>query len=104
MPWWIWLLPALFMLAMLIIGAAYVAMHAFRAFRVVSDMGSTVTDRIAAAEDDDQPQGNEPPIFTQPLRHAGDRYAEAHADVVRRRMRRHDRHAEQWAQWRQFNQ
>jgi hypothetical protein len=38
------------------------------------------------------------------LRHAQERYAEAHADVVRRRMRAHDRHADQWAQWRQFNE
>ncbi|MCI1673434.1 hypothetical protein [Bifidobacterium tibiigranuli] len=104
MPWWIWLLLALFMLAMLLIGAAYVVVHGLRAFHVVADMGSTVSDKLSAAGEGEGPEPDEPPLFTQPLRHAQERYAEAHADVVRRRMRAHDRHADQWAQWRQFNE
>ena len=39
MPWWIWLLLALFMLAMVVSGVVYACLHGYRAFKDVAKLG-----------------------------------------------------------------
>ena len=39
MPWWIWLILALFMLAMIVAGLIYAALHGIRALKDMSDIG-----------------------------------------------------------------
>ena len=41
MPWWIWLLLALFMLAMVVSGVVYACLHGYRAFKDVAKLGGT---------------------------------------------------------------
>ena len=40
MPWWIWLILSLFMLAMIVAGIAYAALHGFRALNGIAEIGS----------------------------------------------------------------
>ena len=42
MPWWIWLILALFMLAMIVAGLIYAALHGLRALKDMSDIGGSV--------------------------------------------------------------
>lgn len=104
MPWWIWLILALFMLAMLVAGIVYAAVHALRASKVVGAVAADVSARI---DEMNAPQdaGGAPrrAIFTEPLAVAADRYADAQVAVVERRERRHERHAAVWRRWEQFN-
>ena len=46
---------------------------------------------------------SEPPLFTQPLSVAQNRYAEAHADVIRSKAAKRERHTQAWARWKRFN-
>ena len=84
MPWWIWLILALFMLAMIVAGLIYAALHGLRALKDMSDIGGQLGERVAAmGEPGTSADTSEPPLFTQPLSVAQKRYAEAHADVIR---------------------
>ena len=44
MPWWIWLILALFMLAMIVAGLIYAALHGIRALKDMSDIGGQLGD------------------------------------------------------------
>lgn len=104
MPWWIWLILALFMLAMIIAGLAYAALHGLHALKGMTDIGVRLGERVAAmGEPSETNDSTEAPLFTQPLSVAQDRYAEAHADVIRRKGTKRDRHARAWAKWKRFN-
>lgn len=46
---------------------------------------------------------SEPPLFTQPLSVAQNRYAEAHADVIRSKAAKRERRTQAWARWKRFN-
>ena len=48
MPWWIWLILALFMLAMIVAGLIYAALHGIRALKDMSDIGGQLGERGAA--------------------------------------------------------
>ena len=48
MPWWIWLILALFMLAMIVAGLIYAALHGIRALKDMSDIGGQLGERVAA--------------------------------------------------------
>ena len=104
MPWWIWLVLVVFMLVMIVAGLAYAAMTLWRAFGKVSRTGAAIGEHMAAfqntAPSDGQPA---PPLFTQPLSVASERYSQAHAEVIRRREAKRSRHVEAWARWRRFN-
>ncbi|MBM6699296.1 hypothetical protein H7U32_02920 [Bifidobacterium pullorum subsp. saeculare] len=104
MPWWVWLVLALFMLAMLVAGLAYAALHAFRGVKSLSDVGGCLGERVAKLSQP-SPDGaaDEAPFFTRPLTDATDRYADAHAAVLARKAAKRERHAERWARWRRFN-
>lgn len=100
MPWWIWLVLALFMLAMLVAGVVYAALHAMRGLASLSEVGGRLSERLdAMGEPVPAERADEAPLFTKPLAEAAERYADAHAGVVERRMRRRERHVEQWADW-----
>lgn len=106
MPWWVWLVLALFMLAMFVAGVVYAVLHGIRAMKTVSPVGRQISERLDAMSHRDDPAdaGEQRAIFTEPLRVAADRYADAHAVVVERRERRRDRYAQQWAHWSHFNE
>ena len=95
MPWWIWLILALFMLAMIVAGLIYAALHGLRALKDMSDIGGQLGERVADT--------SEPPLFTQPLSVAQNRYAEAHADVIRSKAAKRERRTQAWARWKRFN-
>lgn len=100
MPWWIWLILALFMLGMLVAGIVYAAVHAMRGLSSLSEVGGRIGERVAAMGEPSNESGADfTPTFTMPLTEAADRYADAHAGVIERRERRRERHIEQWAQW-----
>ena len=104
MPWWIWLVLVLFMLALLVVGGVYACIHGYRALKDVSKLGGRVFRRFEAMSKPlPQVEENTAPFFTKPLEDATDRYAEAHAEVIRRRETRRVRHAQQWAKWKNFN-
>ena len=104
MPWWIWLLLALFMLAMVVSGVVYACLHGYRAFKDVAKLGERTAKRIRRWAKTIAPkQREEAPFFTRPLKDAADRYADAHAGVIERHEAKRSRHAQQWAQWRHCN-
>ena len=51
MPWWIWLILALAMLAVLIAGIIYVIIHGLHALQSVQRTGEAVSERIALMSD-----------------------------------------------------
>ena len=91
MPWWIWLILSLFMLAMIVAGIAYAALHGFRALNGIAEIGSRLGKPLS------------PPTFTQPLNSAISRYDDAQVDVIRHRNAKRERHARAWARWSRFN-
>ena len=99
MPWWIWLILALFMLAMIVAGLIYAALHGLRALKDMSDIGGQLGERVPGTSADT----SEPPLFTQPLSVAQNRYAEAHADVIRSKAAKRERRTQAWARWKRFN-
>lgn len=104
MPWWVWLVLALFMLGMLIAGCMYAAVHGMRALRNVSETGAQISERLGRmSEHDSTVQAPQRPIFTEPLRVAEERYSDAHVQVIERRQQREDRHARTWRRWSTFN-
>lgn len=104
MPWWVWLLLALFMLAMIVMGGIYVFVHGMRALRVIGDTGARVSRPIEAmSRVAIEPEPAEPPLFTQPLTVAAERYERAHVKVIERRNTIRERHAQAWASWLHFN-
>ncbi|KFI51745.1 hypothetical protein [Bifidobacterium biavatii] len=100
MPWWIWLLLALFMLAMIVAGIVYAAVHGIRGLKTAGEIGSRIGDRLAAMQDA-QPQSRAPqaPVFTEPLQTAADRYAQAQSEIITRQQATRERHARTWARW-----
>ncbi|MBT1164823.1 hypothetical protein [Bifidobacterium felsineum] len=104
MPWWIWLVLALFMLAMIIAGLVYAGMHGMRALRDSSEIGARVGEKIAAmGQADDVVRPETPITFTQPLRVAQERYADAHAEVIELQAAKRERHIQTWSRWKKFN-
>lgn len=107
MPWWIWLILSLFMLAMIVAGIAYAALHGFRALNGVAEIGSRLGKPLSELAD--VPQGADvreplaPPTFTQPLNSAISRYDDAQVDVIRHRNAKREHHARAWARWSRFN-
>ena len=62
MPWWIWLILALFMLAMIVAGLIYAALHGIRALKDMSDIGGQLGERVAAmGESGTSADTSEPP-------------------------------------------
>ncbi|WEV68545.1 hypothetical protein OZX73_04385 [Bifidobacterium sp. ESL0775] len=102
MPWWGWIILAVLMLAVLIIGLVYAGIHAVRAAHSIADTGSDIQGYLSVMQESSNNQGEtaEPPLFTQPLSTAAHRYSLAQTSVERRRIAKHNRHAERWSVWR----
>ncbi|MBT1161671.1 MULTISPECIES: hypothetical protein [Bifidobacterium] len=100
MPWWIWLLLALFMIAMIVAGVAYAVIHAMRGIRNVSGVGARIGELLnAMQEPESTAETMQTPSFAEPLADVADRYATAHAEVVERQAAKRERHIRQWAEW-----
>lgn len=102
MPWWIWLLLALFMIAMIVAGVAYAIIHAMRGLRNVAPLGARFSELMNAMQDigsADDDTTDTVPSFAEPLTVTADRYAEAHARVIERQAATRERHVRQWVEW-----
>ena len=75
MPWWIWLILALAMLAVLIAGIIYVIIHGLHALQSVQRTGEAVSERIALMSDT---EGTRHPKERRPIR----RWTNASGHVV----------------------
>lgn len=103
MPWWIWLILALFMVAMLVAGVAYVLVHGLRALHGLGELGARfgeVTSRLGDSVEASDPGA---PMFTRTWSEGAERYADAHAENISRRGAKRERHVERWAEWSRFN-
>ena len=98
MPWWIWLCLALFMVAMIAAGLAYVVVHALRGVRAVGSTGERIGAIIATMSDDDVPS-MPTPGFTRPLTDVADAYTDAQRTKADRVQASHERHARVWDRW-----
>ncbi|WEV41346.1 hypothetical protein OZX57_04530 [Bifidobacterium sp. ESL0682] len=101
MPWWGWIILAVIMLAVFIIGLIYAGIHAIRAAHSIADTGSNVQGYLSVMQQssDTDEETAEPPLFTQPLSTAAHRYSLAQTAVEQRRITKHNRHAEHWGVW-----
>ncbi|BDR53019.1 hypothetical protein KIM372_09260 [Bombiscardovia nodaiensis] len=104
MPGWIWLVLAMLMLCIFLAGCWYAFRRASAAARVMSSLSSAISQRLGPAQNDPGDRVQEPPIFTQPLSTASDRYAQAHARKIERKAQAHERHRAQWSEWKAFNE
>lgn len=101
MPWWIWLILALFMIGMIVAGGIYAFIHGMRALQDVSEIGGRVSDLVNALGNTEEVQETTDPrpLYTQPITVAQERYRNAHADVISRKESKRDRHATIVAEW-----
>lgn len=99
MLWWIWLILALFMVAMIVIGCVYAFRHGVAAAKVVgatmAQAGECVS-RMGEPVESAEPQA---PFFTQPLKVSLDRYEAAQVDVATRAGAKRECHGEVWKHW-----
>ncbi|NMM97953.1 hypothetical protein [Bifidobacterium olomucense] len=104
MPWWIWLILALFMLTMIIGGFVYAGIHGAHSLKDIAHTGERVGERISAmTESKSSDESHEVPLFVQPLIVAQERYSDAHAQVLRRKADKRNRHVQAWNRWKRFN-
>ena len=68
MPWWIWPILVLFMLAMIAAGLVYAGLHGFHAVQDIAEIGGRLGERVSKmGEPGGSTEESEPPLFTQPL-------------------------------------
>lgn len=102
MHWWGWLILAVFMVAMIVIGVAYAVVHAIHALHRCSTTAGAVNERISAmGQSASSVEDDEAPSFTRPITASVDRYSRAHTPVVQRRQTRRERHTDTWVRWQQ---
>lgn len=106
MPWWIWLVLALFMLAMIAAGVVYAVRHAMAALDTVSPLMDRFGEAMGRMGEDGPDDGRafDGPAFARPISESADRYAEAHARVVERAEARRARRMAVWARWARFGE
>ena len=104
MTWWMWLILVVLMLVLLALGVAYLVVHALRALHKVTGTVDVISARLDDLPDQSEQAAVDPPIFTQPLRTAIERYADAHARILERRTARGLRHRRIWEQWLHSNE
>lgn len=105
MPGWGWALLVVFMIMAIALGLFY----AFRRLRHFGFMGASLgnavsrrLDRMATAKA--PKRASEPPLFTQPLDVAQQRYERTYAQRLKRREDAQSRHRETWLGWLDFNE
>lgn len=99
MPWWIWLVLALFMLAMIGAGIAYAIVHGLRGLKTAGQVGSRIGKIMDLMQQSTEPHDEPAPSFTESLRDVADRYAQAHVAIIEREHATRARHIRQWARW-----
>ena len=104
MTWWMWLIAVVLTLGILALGVAFLVVHALRALHTVTGTVDAISTRLDDLPDNDEKVPAEPPIFTQPLHTAIDRYADAHAVILERKSATSIRHRKIWEQWSHSNE
>lgn len=99
MPWWVWLILALFMAAMIVVGCIYALRRGFAALQTVSNTASQVGNRIARMGEPVEASAPEAPFFTQPLAVSLEYYEAAQLKVAQRDKAKHERHMRVWQRW-----
>ncbi|MBW3088153.1 hypothetical protein KIH77_05340 [Bifidobacterium sp. 82T24] len=103
MPVWIWVILVVFFITMTVAGLVYAIRHALSAWHTVAETGGRIGDLLSRLESTQTERQAERPSFTQPLSMTAERYADAHAEVIRNQERRRDRHVLVWKRWKSFN-
>lgn len=99
MPWWIWLILVLFMVAMIVAGCVYVLQHGLRAMHVMSGTAAQIGERLARMGEPVEGTEPEAPFFTQPLKVSLDRYEATRTRKAEREIAKRARHMEVWERW-----
>ena len=100
MPWWVWVLCVMWLLAALTGGVAYAVVHALRLMRGMGETGRRISVPLGAMGDAHVERADpDDPSFVQPLASAVDRYVDAHAGKLRRKSGTENRHAAEWKRW-----
>ncbi len=100
MPWWVWLLITIFMLAMIIIGGIYAFKRGMNLLLTANQTSSDIFERVGKMSDTEEARhADSTPLFTQPISQAANRYATKHATMIRRHEAAQDRHAKKWSEW-----
>ena len=92
MPWWIWLILALFMLAMIVAGLIYAALHGLRALKDMSDIGGQLGERVAAMGEPGHLCRHQRAASVHSAAQRGtESLCRAHADVIRSKAAKRER-------------
>lgn len=99
MPWWIWLILAIFFVSMFLIGSVYAFIKLNKGLVVVSESADKISDIYDRFDTLDNKTVDDKPLFTQPIAVAARRYEEAHKRVILRDERKKEIHKLVWQHW-----
>ena len=99
MTWWMWLILVLVMLIVLGLAAAYAIVHGLRTLKTVNTSVESVTSRLDSIPGQDDLPEPDPPMLTQPLNNAIERYAGTQAVILERDKAKRERHHRTWEKW-----
>lgn len=99
MPWWIWLILAIFFVSMFLIGSVYAFIKFNKGLVVVSESADKISDIYDRFDTLDNKTVDDKPLFTQPIAVAARRYEEAHKRVILRDERKKEIHKLVWQHW-----
>lgn len=99
MPWWIWLILAIFLVSMFLIGSVYAFIKLNKGLVVVSESADKISDIYDRFDTLDNKTVDDKPLFTQPIAVAARRYEEAHKRVILRDERKKEIHKLVWQHW-----
>lgn len=99
MPWWIWLILAIFFVSMFLIGSVYAFIKLNKGLVVVSESADKISDIYDRFDTLDNKTVDDKPLFTQPIAVAARRYEEAHKRVILRDDRKKEIHKLVWQHW-----
>ncbi|MCI1984123.1 MAG: hypothetical protein LKJ47_05060 [Bifidobacteriaceae bacterium] len=103
MPGWIWIILVVFMLIMIVGGAAYAFFKGLHTVRGLSTLGAHAQKDMAAMQTEPQPRTQRNPAFTQPLEDTAKAYEDAHLKRREYKAARRNRHVATWRRWEAFN-
>lgn len=103
MPGWIWVLLVIFMLVMIVAGAAYAFLKAKKSLSIAGALGShvgKVMDKLGEEPEDSAPHV---PALAQPLADTAKVYEDAHKSRLEYKQARRNKHTATWRRWEKFN-
>ena len=103
MTWWMWLILVLVMLIVLGLAAAYAIRNGLRTLKTVNTSVESVTSRLDSIPGQDDLPEPDPPMLTQPLNNAIERYAGTQAVILERDKAKRERHRKTWSKWQNIN-